>query len=511
MAFASRSSVFAFVPEIVEGTPVDPAASNFTVVREGAQLTGAVNTVTSDEQRNSIGASKAFVTSQSPTGSIPKYFKPSGTPGVAPDYSILIESCIGAVDANTTEYNTDAGSTAGSSAARAVIKVVAGVEANFQKGQAVLVKDGVNGYAVRNVWDGISSTNLPMSFNFGVAPGTGLGLGKAVLYLPQNTDQPTFTAHMFQASTVSSGVHQAIAGCRTTSMAIEFNANELAGVTFDIGGISYLINPITITASSKYIDFTDSAGTVVCELEVKTYSNPIELANEIASKMAAASLPSGADVITCAWSNSTGKFTIASDGTVLSLLWATGTNTANSAKTKLGFANTDDTAALTYDSDTAQAYNPAVTPAYDSQPPQVVRDNMLQLGTYSDYLCTSGQALSITIGTPKTDIPDWCAEDGIDESVVLTREVTVSATIKLKKHDVQKFYDLINNQETMLSFVHGEKLAGNWVPGKIVNVFVPTMSYTSTTIADQDGYLVVQLEGICYVGDDLEDVYINFL
>ena len=74
MAFASRSSVFAFVKEVVEGVPVEPSAGDFTVVREGASLTGAVNTVTSDELRNSIGASKAFATNQAPTGSIPKYF-----------------------------------------------------------------------------------------------------------------------------------------------------------------------------------------------------------------------------------------------------------------------------------------------------------------------------------------------------------------------------------------------------------------------------------------------------
>lgn len=193
MAFASRSSIFAFVEEVTEGTPVDPGAGDFTVVREGAQLTGAVNTVTSDELRNSIGASKAFVTSQAPTGSIPKYFKPSGTEGVAPDYGILIKACLGAEDVNGTEYTTNASSTAGTSAARAILKVT-NASTNFQKGQAVLIKDGVNGYAVRNVWDGATATDLPLSFNLGTAPAAGVGLGKAVLYLPSSS-QPTFTAH----------------------------------------------------------------------------------------------------------------------------------------------------------------------------------------------------------------------------------------------------------------------------------------------------------------------------
>jgi hypothetical protein len=510
MAFATRSSVFAFVEEVTEGTPEDPAASDFTVVREGASFSGAVNTVTSDELRNSIGASKSFVTSQAPTASIPKYLKPSGSEGVAPDYSILIESCLGAVDVNTTEYTTAVGSTAGTSTTRANLKVTAGVEANFQKGQAVLIKDATNNYAVRNVWNGITSTNLPLSFNLGVAPATGIGLGKAVLYLP-STSQPTYTSHMFQSAASTSAVHQMIAGCRTTAMNAEFTANELAAVTFEIGGIQYYINPIEISSLNKWIDFTDSVGTVSCQLALKFYATPIDLANEIASKMTAASSPSGGDVITCTWSNTTGKFTIASDGSVLSLLWNTGSHTANSAKTALGFSNSDDTGALTYTSDTAQTYYPAVTPDFDSQPPQVVRDNMLELGTFADYLCVGGQALTISISTPKTDVPNWCAETGIDESVVLSREVTISGTLKFQKHDIQRFYNLINNVETQLAFVHGQKIAGNWVPGTIVSIFCPTCSVTSNTIADQDGYIVEQFEATAFVGDDLEDIYINFL
>lgn len=509
MAYATRSSIFAFVEETTEGTPVAATGAEFTVVREGASLSGAVNTVTSDELRNSIGASQSFVTSQAPTGSVPKYFKPSGTEGVEPDYGILIESCLGAVDVNTVEYATDAGSTAGTSAVRANLKVVAGIEANFQKGQAVLIKDAVNNYAVRPIFDGITSTNLPLAFNLGVAPAAAVNLGKAVLYLPSTT-QPTFTAHMWQAQT-NSAIHQMISGCRTTAMNIEFNANELAAVTFEFGGLEYFVDPVEITSSSRYIDFTDSAGTVAAQLEVKTYATPIDLAAEIASKMTGASASSGADIISCSWNNSTGKFTITSDGTVLSILWQSGTNTANSAKTKLGFSNTNDTGGLTYTSDTALSWDPGVTPAYDSQSPQVVRDNMLELGTFSDYLCFGGQALTISVATPKTDVPNWCAETGIDESIILSREVTVSATLKFQKHDVQQFYNLINNVDTQLHFVHGKKIGGNWVPGTIVSTYLPTISITANTIADQDGYLVVQMEATAFVGPDAEDIYINFL
>ena len=406
------------------------------------------------------------------------------------------------------EYMTAAGSTAGDETTRGTVKVADGEEVNFQKGQGLLIKDGVNNYAVRNVWDGITTGTLPLSFNLGTAPAAGVGLGKAVLYKPQDTAQPTYTSHMYQSSNLASGLHQAIAGCRTTAMNIEFVANELASVTFELGGLSYYVDPILIDATSAFIDFTDSVGTVSAELEQKLYATPIDLAAEIASKMSAAS----ADVISVSWSNTEGKFTIKSAGTVLSLLWSTGTNAANSAGAALGFdVSADDTGALTYTSDNAQTYEPPVTPDYDSQGPQVVRDNMLNLGTFNDFICVGGQSLTISIATPKTDIPNWCAENGLDESVTLSREVTISATLKFKKHDVQRFYNLLNNIDTQLTFVHGEKSAGNWVPGKIVNVFCPTVSITSNTIADQDGYIVEQMEATAFVGDEMDDIYINFL
>lgn len=506
MAYASRSAVFAFVRETTEGTVVDPGATDFTVVREGASLQSAVNTVSSDELRNSIGASKAFATNQSPTGSIPKYFKHSGVEGDEPDYGILIESCLGGKAVAATEYDTAAASTAGTSSVAAVVKVPSGEEANFQVGQAMLVKDGTNGYAVRNV-TATADGELTSSFNFGTAPGAGINLGKAVLFYPSDVDQPTYTAHMYQSSLSGSGVHLAMAGCRTTAMNIEFAANELAAVTFEIGGLSFYQNPITIAAASKYIDFTDSSSTVSCQLTEKTYSSPMDLAVEIASKMSAASV----DTISCSYSNSTGKFTISSDGSILSLLWLTGANTANSAKTKLGFDNTNDTGALTYTSDTAQTYAPPATPSYDDQDPLVVRYNMFQIGSFSDYVCAGGSTLTVNIGTPKTDIPNWCAETGLDESVVLSREVTFSATLKFEQHNVQQFYDLINNNETQVSFVHGQRSAGNWVAGTVVSVYMPTVSLTASTIADQDGYLVVQVEGTAFVGDTLSDIYINFL
>jgi len=515
MAFGSRSNVYAFIKEVAEGVLQDPTAASFTVAREGANLTGAVNTTESDELRNSIAASKAFVTSQAPTGTIPHYFKPSGTEGVAPDYGILVESALGAVEENSTEYSTVSGSTAGDSTTRANIAVADGDGANIQLGQALLIKDGANGYAVRNVFSKDESGDpdlLASSFNFGTAPGSGLGLGKAQFYYPQNTAQPTYSAHMFQSSSSLSGLHQAIAGTRTTSMSIEFNAQDLAACNFEMAGISYYKNPIRIDATNNLLDIVDDGGTIQATIAQKVYATPMALAGEIAAKATAASVGSGDDTITCTWDNANGVFIIASDGATFQLPFATGAGSANSIGATLGFTVADKTGATSYTAENAQTYGPAVTPVYDNQGPNVVRDNVLLLGSFSDYMCVSGQSLTLSVATPKTDVPDWCAESGIDESLILSREVSITATLKFKKHEVEGTNNLLNNITSQLAFIHGQRDdARNWIPGSVVSVFCPSVSITSNVVSDQDGYLVVTLEGTAIAEGELEDLYINFL
>lgn len=512
MAFSTRSGVFAFIKEDTEGVLKEPLAANFTAVREGANLVGAVNTTESDEQRNSIGASKQFTTNQAPTGNIPKYIKTSGVEGQAPDYAILIESALGGLSVAGSEFSTVGGSTAGDSTTRGTIAVTPGDELNFAVGQAMLIKDGTNGYAVRHVYNGIASGSLPLNFNLNTAPGAGVGLGQAVFWYPVDSDQPTYSSWRYQSSTTASALKQAISGTRTTNMAFDFPANELGAVTFDLGGLEFFTNPIEITATNKYIDFTDDGGTIVAILDEKVYATPMTLALEVASKMTAASAASGGNTITCEWGNKTGLFTIATDGVTLSLLWNSGANTANTAAPALGFDSaSDDTAALTYSSDNEQTYEPPATPAFDDAEPAVIRDNMLLLGDFDEYECFGGQALTITVGTPKTDVPNWCSVSGIDESITLSREVTVSGTLKFKKHDVERIYKLLNNESVQLQFVTGIKSGGNWVPGTVTSIFLPNVSVTTNTIDDADGYLVETLEGTAYVGSDINDIFINQL
>jgi hypothetical protein len=267
-----------------------------------------------------------------------------------------------------------------------------------------------------------------------------------------------------------------------------------------------------IGATNKYIDFTDGVGTVAAILTEKTYKTPIELASEVASKMTAASLPSDADTITCTYSNSTGKYTIASSGTVLSLLWDSGTNTANTAGAALGFSvAADDTGALTYTGDSALSFDTSLTPSYDSVDNIIVKNNQLFIGSFSDNICVKATTASVSVGAPKTDVPSICAESGINESVNLSREVTFSATIPVEKYQARYLDSLLNNTTISIMFNAGPKSNSNWVAGKCFNVFLPSASITASPLSDQDGYQVYNIEAKAFATSSLEDFYCNFI
>jgi len=505
VAKQTRSAVFAIRKETTEGTYIAiSAATQFTVLRDGFSFQSGVETVDSDELVNDIGASEGFVSRESPSASIPKYFKHSGVEGQAPDWSVLMESAIGSVATHGTEHFTAASSTAGTSAVRALIKGDSGTGADAPVGKAVLIKDGTNGYSIRNV-QAVSTNDLSLNFNLSAAPGTTVGLGKAIHFVPVATGHPTYTAHLYQASS-SSALHQAMTGCRTTGMQIEFPANDLAQITFDIEGIGYYMNPITISASNKSIDFDIGASALLATLTEKTYKSPKDLAREIATKMSAIS---GA-TISCSYGTN-GKFTISKAAGTLGLDFATGPNLATSAAVTLGYAATDLSGSLTYTSTTAQTYSPSYTPTFDDNGATIVRYNELLIGSYDRTDNRQASNVSMSVSTPKTDVEDLTAETGVSESVVLEREVTLSCTLVFKEHDVEQLDNLLNNTTQSVMFNHGPKSNGNWVAGKCVNCYMPNAKVTSNVIADQDGLVIVECEFKGFVSTSQKDVHINLV
>jgi hypothetical protein len=103
-----------------------------------------------------------------------------------------------------------------------------------------------------------------------------------------------------------------------------------------------------ITTANQWIDWKDTSGGTVRSAAVPagTYS-PAALATQIAASMGLV----GDNVYTATYSTATGRWTIASSGTYLSILFSSGTNAGSSIGSTIGFsAGTDQTGALTYTS-----------------------------------------------------------------------------------------------------------------------------------------------------------------
>lgn len=509
MTTPTRSSVFAFKEETTEGDLIDPVAADFVAGRDGFSFQGELETISSDEMVDDIGTSKNYAAKEIPKGNFPKYLRHSGVEGTAPEYDVIIKSAIGNQTDNGTEYDLIAGAVAGSSSVRGKVIVDAAEGANFAKGQALLIKDGTNGYNIRNVRT-ISTDNLNLNFNLSNAPALGVALGKAIHFSPASTGHVTYSSYHYGASS-NSDYKQAMSGCRTTSLNFDFPANGFAEMNFDFEGIEYFYNYVEIDATNDTIDFIDNVAEITVTLTNKFYNSPIELADEIASKMTEGSAASQADTISCSFDSSTGKFVISTDGSTLSLLWSTGTNTATSADSILGYTTADDTGATSYTADNVQAYNPPVTPSYDDSDNIVLKDCELLIGGFNDITNRKCITASCTIGAPKTDVPDLTAENGIDSSIINSREVTFNATLILQQHEVALFDAFINNTTRSLMFNAGSKSAGNWVAGTCFNLYMANASITSHTNDDNDGYRVVTLTAIGHVDESQKDVHINFI
>lgn len=507
MAILTRTSVLATKEETIEGKLVQPAsAKEFTPMREGFTFQGSVESLTTDELTGQRESSAPILGKETPSGSIPKYLKGSGVEGTAPDYAQLIKSCLGTETVNSTEYDLVAGSTAGTTAARASLNVDTGEGANFAKGQALLIKDLTNGYKIRNIQD-ISTDALKLNFNLNVAPASGVNLGKAIHFEPSISNPPTFSAHIYQGQSASA-YHNAIAGCRTTAINFTLPAAGLGEISFDFEGSKFFFNPIEITSTTKYIDFTDSTGTVAAILTEKIYKTPVELAAEIASKMTGVS----SDVISCTFDSTTGKFTISSDGTVLSLLTTSGTNIANTAYTKIGFSGADKTLALTYTSDAAQSYDAPYTPSFDVVDPIVIKNAELMIGDFYENFCRKAIDASFSVSSPKQDANSVCAESGVGESLSLSLESTFTATIQLEKHEVAMFDKFINNKTTQVMFNAGVRDgANNWTPGKCVNICMMNAKISSDVVSDSNGIAVLQIEAKAFGTGTDKSFHINFL
>lgn len=501
MAEKNRASSLAIVEETTEGTPVAPTAgTQFIALQEGFTLAPNFDTQESQEIRASIGVSKQIQGIERPEGSFDHYLRHSGVEGQAPNYGLLLESLMGSTSTNSTERTTAAASTV------SVVKLAAG-GGDFAKGKAVLVKDSV--YSIRPV-ESVSTNDLTLGFNLSSAPGAGVNTGKCINYAPANEGHPTFTGWLYRGG---GGALEVIAGARVSSASVSIAAGELVNTSYTIEGTKYYFDPINVTATDTKLDFTSDNGTFVATVTAKLYSNPHEIASALSSAMETAD---PLETYTVVYQDSDGKFKITSSSTVLSLLWNTGANAANTIGDKLGFLTAaDDTGAggtVGYTSDNAQSWAPSLTPSYDSADPQVAKNNEVLIGDADDLACFCASSVDITVTNELQDVECVCAESGVQEKIIRQRSIEINLVGILERHDADKFNKFINNSDVKFMYNFGSKTGGNWIPGTACSIYVPKATISAHEAGDDNGLVTLQISVRPYVpADGSGEFYINFL
>lgn len=491
----NRASIFALREETINGDYLPPnAGTQFVPLRPGNTLNFEPEQLNSDELLNDIGAAKSFVGKESVSGSHSAYLKHSGVEGQRPELHILYESIMGSSFVHNTEKDTIAGSTV------SVIKVDDSVY--FDQGQALLIKDATNGYCIRNVAQ-IVDDDLYLNFDVKVAPAAGVDLGKAITYIPVAQGHPTFSTTKYLGN---GHAIEASAGNTVTELSLTADANGFGEVEFTYAGTKYFFNPITITASTKFLDFVSDSGTYAVSVPEKIYKTPIELADALKTALNDAA-PESYDVV---YSNSTGEFTISSDSTVFSLLFFTGVNKLNSIGEKLGYSTSDKTGAQSYISENTQSYTAPVVPVYDSADAIIIKGAELFVGTEQDNICVCAQTVSLTVSKEIQDVDCICEETGIKDKIATARTVEMSVTAVLNKYDAQLLDALLKNKTISAMLNAGPKVGGNWAPGNCFNAYLQNCTVSAYTTAG-DSFIQAEFTLRGFVTSTKKDLYLNFV
>lgn len=497
---ASRQSVLAIVPEATEGTPVAPsAATQYTAMKPGFTLVPSFDNNENEELRSSLGKAKSIRGAENPTCDFSHYLRHSGVEGTAPDYNDLLKAFFGTEVVNGTERVTDAASST------TVVNVAAGTGADFPRGCGMLVKDGTNGYSIRTAYSQ-STDAITLGFALANAPASGVSLGKCVYYTPADTGHQTLSIWNYVGN---GGAKRMMSGGRVTEFGFEAQAGALIDASFKMEGLGFYFNPIEITSSTKYIDFEDDGGNKSVALTVGWYKDPYELAAAAQALMDAASTAT----ITVVYDDATGKYTFTAVGhTTFKLEWSAGTNTANNAAAKFGFAVADNTGALTYTSGTAYDPSSPYTPTLDSADPLAAKHHEILFGTQSDYVSLRPSKISFSGSLGRRVIEDISAQSGRSGSVISSREGSLKITALLSKYDVDAFTRYRQNTTSRFQYNFGNKDGGNWVAGQCGYLFLPDVTVSEWDAPDDDGLVTVEFTLEPFVDSSGNgEMYLGFL
>lgn len=508
MAEKNRSSALAIVEESVPGTLEAPTlATQFIALQEGFGVEPNFEELENAEIKPSIGVSKPIQGLEKPQGSFDHYLRHSGVEGTPPNFLPLLRSLLGSSSNNGTERLTAAASTV------SLLKLASG-GSDFSGsnnpggvGKAVLVKDAV--HSIRPVHSR-SGNDLTLGFDLPSAPPAGVGVGKCVNVAPANEGHPSLSLWMYRGN---GGAIEAVAGSKISEMNLKISAGELINGSFSFQGVKYFFDPIVIGAADTKLDFTDDSGTFVATVEAKTYRTPHELAAAISAAMDAAN---PLKVHTVVYQDSDGKFKITATGTVLSLLWNTGANTANTIGDKIGFSTAADDsgspAGTGYTSDNAQSWSTAIVPTYDSADPIAAKNHEVLIGDSDDVACFCAESIEIKLTNDIVDEKCVCAESGVQEKVHNKRQVEATIIGFLERHDADKFNKFANNSDVRMAYNFGLKSGGNWIPGKCGNIYFPNAVVSAFKLGDSQGLVTMEITVKAYVNSSGDgEFFMSFL
>lgn len=487
-ASSTRKSVQAIVEETIAGTPVDPTSgTQIIALQEGFDMAPSFETVDNVELSASVDVKAPILGLENPTSSVGHYFRHSGTEATAPNYDVLLKASLGDKVAAPTERLTTTGSTSGDINTRAVVALGSG-GSDYERGDAILLKDSANGFSIRNVHS-VSGNELTLLFNLPAAPGSGVGCGRNILYKTSDT-LPAVSHWIYRAN---GAAKECVTGARVASATIQATVGEALNMEFSLEGTGYYFDPIRIESADRYIDFSLGAGQLTATINAKLYKSPHELASAIEAALVATGATGSFEVDYKDYGAASGKFYIAHQGAPFSLLWNTGTNTANTIADKIGFSSAaDDTGASGYFSDTEQSWAAPYSQVADANTnPLIVKNNEVLFGTFERTICTEVQEMTITVTNTLQDVTDICSESGVGEKLLNEREVTVDLLMTLMKHDAKSFEQFRLGDTVQFAYNGGVKVGGNWSAGRCVNFALFEAKISSWQVTDTDGIVTI--------------------
>jgi hypothetical protein len=503
----TRNTVVAITKEVTQNTLVQPTlGSDFIPILDDISLTPAFDTLESTEIQASIGKTKSTKGFENPTANISLYWKGSSVEGQAPNWGIFLEALLGETAVAAVEYDTIAGSTV------SILNVGVGEAVNFQRGQALLIKDSAltNGWQIRNVAS-VNTTldQITLAQNTGTAAATGSNLGKAVLYKAANIGHPTMSIFDYRAN---GGLLQAVSGARPLSMTASIAAGEQIQMQYSVEGTEYFYDPMFITANNKWFDFNEGGPEINVSIAEKTYKDPYDLRAALETAINAAATAN----IVVSYNDETQKYTFTSDGATFQILWKTGVHGSDNTDTSIGetigfVTSADDTLALTYVSDNSVSFAATIAPSFDQTDINVAKDNQVLIGSGTDILCFRASSLTLNIGNENKKVDDICSASGRSASLFTGRDVSIDVTFYPTVGQAEEFKRFRENDEVIFTFNFGKKSGGNWVPGTAWNIHIPTAVISSFEIADDDSLVACNMTLTGFVKDGLPEIYINQL